>query len=66
VHKYAATFLIPIRRREQLWNIGAAVDHRGHVVIVAVPDDLPLSIHEATEFQKKIREAVMDASMRRS
>lgn len=62
--EYLATYLVPIRRRDQQRNIGAAVNDRAQVVILAVPEDLPLSIHEATEYQKQIRKAVQDASMR--
>ena len=64
--EYVATFLFGIRRGDSHYVIGAAVDDRGQVVILPLPRDeaLPLSIHEATEFQKKIREAVQDASMR--
>lgn len=58
-------FLMTIRRRDRQFNIGAAVDDRGQVVLISPPrgEDLPLSIHEATEYQKKIREAVLHAAM---
>lgn len=64
--EYLATFLLGIRRRDSHYVIGAAVDDRGQVVILPLPRDeaLPLSVHEATEFQKRIRQAVQDASMR--
>lgn len=67
VPEYVATFLVSIRRRGAQFNIGAAVDERGQVVILPMPknEPLPLSIHEATEYQKVIREAVQDASLRR-
>lgn len=64
--EHVATFLVPIRRRDTQFNIGAAVTERAQVVILGVRDDLPLSTYEATELQKKIREAVIDASMRTS
>ena len=64
--EYLATYLVTIRRRGAQFNIGAAVDERAQIVILGVPDDLPLSMHEATELQKKIREAVVDASTRQT
>lgn len=63
--EYVATFIFTIRRREQQFNVGAAVNERSQVVIL-VPYGLRLSMHEATELQKKIREAVIDASLRQS
>jgi hypothetical protein len=35
-------------------------------MILPPPNQLGLSIHEATQMQKKIREAVLDATLRRS
>ncbi|WP_191304430.1 hypothetical protein [Lentzea cavernae] len=66
VPEYVSTFLIPVRRRDGTVNIGAAVNDRGQVVILPLPSNEPLalSMHEATEFQKKIRQAVVDASQR--
>jgi len=57
-----ATFLFHVRRRDHQVSIGAAVNHRAQIVIL-LPKGLPLSMHEATELQKKIREAVVRASM---
>lgn len=61
--EYLATFLFHVRRRDAQLNIGAAVTERRQIVIL-VPDDLALSMHEATELQKQIRAAVVDASLR--
>jgi hypothetical protein len=66
MREHVATFLIPIQRRDGLFNIGAAVDDRAQVVILPPPDDVALSMHEAIEFGKKIREAVVHASLRPS
>lgn len=63
VSEYISTFLLAIRRRDQQFNIGAAVTDRRQIKIL-VPKDLALSMHEATELQKRIREAVVDASLR--
>ncbi len=62
--EHLATFLVPIRRRDTQFNIGAAVTERAQVVILPPPADVSLSIHEATEFQTQIRRAVLDASLR--
>jgi len=61
--EYVSRFLLTVQRRGQRINVGAVVDGYGQIVIL-VPEDLPLSMHEATELQKKIREAVLEASMR--
>jgi len=67
VREYVASFLLTIRRRDTQFNIGAAVNDRGEVVILPPPngEPLPLSMHEATELQMKIRAAVTEASRRR-
>lgn len=61
--EHLASFLFAIRRRDQQFNVGAAVTDRRQIVIL-VPEGLALSMHEATELQKAIREAVVDASLR--
>jgi hypothetical protein len=66
MREHVSTFLFPVQRRGAHYNVGAAVNDRGEVVILPPPDQLGLSIHEATQMQKKIREAVLDATLRRS
>jgi hypothetical protein len=63
MREHVATFLFPVQRRDAKYNVGAAVNDRGEVVILPPPDHLGLSIHEATQRQKKIRAAVMHASL---
>lgn len=63
-----ATFLMTIRRRDQQFNIGAAVDHRNQVWLVSPPEGKPLALSqiEATMYQMKIREAVQYSAARQS
>jgi hypothetical protein len=61
--EHLATFLFEIHRRGQRIKIGAALNARRQIVIL-MPVGMALSINEATQLQKAIREAVIEASLR--